>query len=144
MPKEVGCEHFLQAVSSDPVLLRQDALTCRKHADNVAVIETTQMCERGTSRIEAKYLKTSNAPGEETSEKGFPVKMWVWHDACVQVETVQPVVPATGKQMSSSLSAEASVKTGCTWRKTNKITLNFIVLCVVSRIHLILNTYVLV
>lgn len=94
MPEEVGCEHFLQAVSSEPVLLRQDALTCRKHADNAAAMETTQMCEGEKRRIEAKYLKTSNAPGEEASEEGFHVKMWVWHDACVQVQTVQPVVPA--------------------------------------------------
>lgn len=111
MPKEVGCEDFLQAVSSDPVLLRQEALTCRKHAGDAAAMETTQMCQGEGSRIEAKYLKASRAPGEETSEKGFHVKMCIWHDACVQVETVQPVVPAAGKQMSSSHRADAPVKT---------------------------------
>lgn len=102
MPEEVGGEHFLQAVSSEPVLLRQDALTRRKHADNAAAMETTQTCEGEGSRIDAKYFKTTHAPGEETSEKGFHVQLWVRHDACVQVETVQPVVPAAGRQMSSS------------------------------------------
>lgn len=101
------------------------------------------------SRREAKYLKTSKAPGEETSEKGFDVKMWIWHDACVQVETVQPVVPAAGKQTGSSHRAEAQVAIcptgqgwgeagGGTWRKTNKITLILFVLCVVAGINLIL------
>jgi len=33
-------------------------------------------------------------PGEEALEKGFHIKLGVWHDACVQVEVVQTVVPA--------------------------------------------------
>lgn len=99
MPEEVDCERFLQAVSSDLVHLLQDALTCRKHADNAAAMDTTQMCEGESSRIDTKYLKTSNAPGEETSEKGFQVKMWVWHYAYIQVETVQhSPVPAAGNK----------------------------------------------
>lgn len=59
MPEEVGCEHFLQAVSGEPVLLRQDALSCRKHADDMAAMETRQIREGESSRIEAKHLETS-------------------------------------------------------------------------------------
>lgn len=57
MPEEVACEHVVQAVSSELILLRQDALTCRKHADNAAAMETTQMCEGESSRIGTKYFK---------------------------------------------------------------------------------------
>lgn len=71
-------------------------------------METTQTCEGEGSRIDAKYFKTTHAPGEEASEKGLHVQLWVRHDACVQVETVQPVVPAAGRQVSSSHRAEAA------------------------------------
>lgn len=33
-------------------------------------------------------------PGEEAFEKGFYIKLWVGHDACVEVDVVQAVVPA--------------------------------------------------
>lgn len=38
--------------------------------------------------------KIDRAPGEEAFEKGFDIKLRVWHDTCVQVEVVQPVIPA--------------------------------------------------
>lgn len=37
-------------------------------------------------------------PGEEAFEKGFYIKLGVWHDACIQEEVVQPVVPAAENQ----------------------------------------------
>lgn len=44
--KEVGREYFLQAVGSDPVLLRQDATAASgKHSDNAAAIKETEMIE---------------------------------------------------------------------------------------------------
>lgn len=44
--KEVGREYFLQAVGSDPVLLRQDAAaTGGKHSDDVAASKTTETIE---------------------------------------------------------------------------------------------------
>lgn len=99
MSEEVGCEDFLQTVGGEPVLLRQDPLAGRKHADDAAAVGTTQTREGGGwQNIKKKIKKSSNVPGEEAAEKGFHIKMWVWHDAGVQVETVQPVVPAAGKQ----------------------------------------------
>lgn len=89
------------------------------------------MCQGEGSRIEAKYLKASRAPGEETSEKGFHVKTCIWHDACVQVETVQPAVPAAGKQMSSSHRADAPVKTCPTGQDGGGIQMNCI--CIFCR-----------
>lgn len=38
MSEEVGCEDFLQTVGGEPVLLRQDPLTGRKHADDAAAM----------------------------------------------------------------------------------------------------------
>lgn len=44
--KEVGREYFLQAVGSDPVLLRQDATAAGgKHSDDAAVIKATETIE---------------------------------------------------------------------------------------------------
>lgn len=35
----------------------------------------------------------SSLPGEQTFKKGHYIKLRVWHNACVQVEAVEPVVP---------------------------------------------------
>lgn len=46
MTKKVGREYFLQAVGSDPVLLRQDATaTGGKHSDDAAAINVTETIE---------------------------------------------------------------------------------------------------
>lgn len=41
-----------------------------------------------------RVCQTSKVPGEEAFEKGSHIKLWVRHDSCVQVEVVQPVIPA--------------------------------------------------
>lgn len=37
-------------------------------------------------------------PGEEPFKKGLYIKLWVWHDACVQVEVIQPVIPVENRR----------------------------------------------
>lgn len=37
--------------------------------------------------------KITTIPGEEALEEGFHIKLWVGHDACIEIEVVQPVVP---------------------------------------------------
>lgn len=47
---------------------------------------------------ESEASKIKSVPGEEASEKSFYIKLWVWHDACIQVEVIQPLIPAGDKQ----------------------------------------------
>lgn len=41
--------------------------------------------------------KNTSLPGEEAFEEGFYIKLRVWHDPCIQVNVVQPVIPADHK-----------------------------------------------
>lgn len=50
------------------------------------------------SEVEMRACKLNKVPGEEAFVKGYYIKLWVWHDACIQVEVVQPVIPAVDIQ----------------------------------------------
>lgn len=76
MTKEVGCEYFLQAIGCDPVLLRQDAPTSRKHADDAAAIKTTQTFEERVkkNRILKKKKKHQTYLEKRPLKKAFTSK----------------------------------------------------------------------
>lgn len=54
--------------------------------------------------------RQAKIPGEEAFEKGCEIKLWVWHDACVQVEVVQPVVPAKEERMDTHAPAHTDFR----------------------------------
>lgn len=109
--KEVRGENLLQAVGGDAVLLCQDALAGWQHGNCTAAKKIQRKSWQRWGKTCGNVLDAKHAgsgkenghcrtkiPGEEAPEKGCYIKLWVWHDACVQVEIVQPMVPVEDKR----------------------------------------------